>query len=504
MGNCIGRRGAVAVSISVLCMAAGSAAGQASRQAEAPAPPTSPRPGTGGGPPPPYTPVRWNEDYSYLHDPAKRTDFLDRLKYIPLGDDPQTYLSFGGSARYRYELFNNNNFGAGPQDDDGFHLTRLLAHADLHLGPMLRGFVQIKSSMVDGREGGPRPIDADEFDVQQAFVDVKLPLPVGRDDVSVTLRGGRQDLLFGAQRLVGPLDWSNTRRTFEGGRGIFQLSKADTLDLFWVRPVVVEKEEPNVGDEKTSFAGVYNTLSLPALLGEAAAVKLETYGFILNRSDASFAAEGTADEDRYTIGARLYGAPKPFDFDLEAAYQFGKYGSGDISAWMVASEVGYTLADAALAPRLFLGFDIASGDDDPGDGDLGTFNQLFPTQHIYFGYIDVIGRQNIIDLHPGLELQLLKEARHAKKVTLRAEHHLFWRESDDDAVYSAAGTVLRADNGSGAAYIGQETDLLLNWQIDRHWSAYVGYSHFFPGDFIQETGPAGDIDFVYAALQFTF
>jgi len=137
-------------------------------------------------------------------------------------------------------------------------------------------------------------------------------------------------------------------------------------------------------------------------------------------------------------------------------------------------------------------------------GDLETFNQLFPLGHAYFGYIDVIGRQNIIDLHPGLELQLLKEARHAKKVTLRAEHHLFWRESDDDAVYSAAGTVLRADNGSGAAYIGQETDLLLNWQIDRHWSAYVGYSHFFPGDFIQETGPAGDIDFVYAALQFTF
>jgi hypothetical protein len=426
------------------------------------------------------------------------------LKYIPLGDDPQTYLSFGGSARYRYELFNNNNFGAGPQDDTGYHLTRLLAHADLHLGPMLRGFVQLKSSMEDGRVGGPRPIDADEFDVQQAFVDLKLPLPAGRDNPSVTLRGGRQDLLFGAQRLVGPLDWSNTRRTFEGGRGILQLSRADTLDLFWVRPVIFEKEEPNVGDEKTSFAGVYNTLSLPALFGADAGVKLEAYGFILNRSDASFAAEGTADEDRYTVGARLSGAPKPFDFDLEAAYQFGKFGGGDISAWMVATEVGYALADAPLAPRLFLGFDAASGDHDPGDGDLGTFNQLFPTVHAFFGYIDVIGRQNIVDLHPGLEVQFLKDARYAKKLSLRAEHHLFWRESTSDAVYNAPGAVLRAGGGSGESYIGAETDLLLNWQIDRHWSAYVGYSHFFPGDFIRATGPAGDIDFVYAALQFTF
>src|SRR6266550_9641801 len=51
-------------------------------------PPTSPRPGTGGGPPPPYTLVRWNEDYSYLRDPAKRTDFFDAVKYVPIGDNP--------------------------------------------------------------------------------------------------------------------------------------------------------------------------------------------------------------------------------------------------------------------------------------------------------------------------------------------------------------------------------------------------------------------------------
>ena len=79
---------------------------------------------------PVYTPVRYNEDYLYLREPAKRTDFLDPLKYIPLNDAGDWYLSLGGSARYRYELFNNNNFGAGPQDDDGFHLLRLLAHAD--------------------------------------------------------------------------------------------------------------------------------------------------------------------------------------------------------------------------------------------------------------------------------------------------------------------------------------------------------------------------------------
>ena len=34
--------------------------------------------------PPVYNILRYEEDYSYLRDPAKRTDWLDPLKFIPL------------------------------------------------------------------------------------------------------------------------------------------------------------------------------------------------------------------------------------------------------------------------------------------------------------------------------------------------------------------------------------------------------------------------------------
>lgn len=452
-------------------------------------------------PPPPYTPVRWNEDYTYLRDPARRRDLFDPIKYIPLNDEGDWYLSLGGQARYRYELFNNNNFGAGPQDDTGFHLTRVMAHADLHVGKNLRGFFQLKSAMEDGRAGGPRPPDADEFDIEQAFVDLKLP--VG-ESASVTLRGGRQNLVYGVHRLIGPLDWTNARRTFEGGKVIVSLSRTHSLDLFWVRPVLIDKEEPNDGDSDTSFSGAYDTLSLPKLWGEKSKSQLELYALALNRQNASFPGAGIGDEDRYTVGVRFSSAPKPFDIDVEADYQFGKFDSGDISAWSLAVEGGYTFEALPLSPRAYLGLDIASGDDDPADEDLQTFNQLFPTGHPFFGYIDVIGRQNIIDVHPGAELTILKEARHAKKVALRCDYHLFWRQSDEDAVYNAGGGVLRADLGSDETYIGSELDLLLNWQIDRHAAVYFGYSHFFAGDFIDDTGPAADIDFVYAALTYTF
>ena len=64
--------------------------------------------------------------------------------------------------------------------------------------------------------------------------------------------------------------------------------------------------------------------------------------------------------------------------------------------------------------------------------------------------------------------------------------------------------IQRADGGSDAGFIGSKLDLLLNWQFDRHTAAYLGYSHFFAGDFIDESGPGEDIDFFYAAITYTF
>ncbi len=58
--------------------------------------------------PPPYTILRYTERYSYLADPAKRTDPFDAYKYIPLDpENTESYLSFGGEIRERYEQSHN-------------------------------------------------------------------------------------------------------------------------------------------------------------------------------------------------------------------------------------------------------------------------------------------------------------------------------------------------------------------------------------------------------------
>lgn len=69
--------------------------------------------------------IRFDEDWSPLHDPRLRTDRLDMLKYIPLrSSNEQSYLSLGGEFRGVYERMQNNNWSATPYATNGFGLQR--------------------------------------------------------------------------------------------------------------------------------------------------------------------------------------------------------------------------------------------------------------------------------------------------------------------------------------------------------------------------------------------
>src|SRR5581483_5332910 len=158
---------------------------------------------------------------------------------------------------------------------------------------------------------------------------------------------------------------------------------------------------------------------------------------------------------------------------------------------------GYTLPIEELTPRLYFEFDYASGDNRAG-GSVGTFNQLYPNGHAYLGYIDFIGRQNIISPSAGVSLVPVRD------LTLSLQQYLFWRASDRDAVYNKSGGVLRAGAASRARYIGAETDLLATYNFTRHLQGYAGYSFFASGGFIDKTGPDRNSNFFYGALQYTF
>jgi hypothetical protein len=133
---------------------------------------------------------------------------------------------------------------------------------------------------------------------------------------------------------------------------------------------------------------------------------LDTYYLGLDRQQATF-QRGTAHEVRHSLGARFSRAiateKAGWDFDYEALWQFGTFGSANINAWTVASETGYRLPNVPLKPRFSAKADISSGDD-PRTSTLGTFNPLFPKGN-YFGVLATTGPGpiNFIDVHPRAE-----------------------------------------------------------------------------------------------------
>ena len=58
-------------------------------------------------PSPAYEALRYDEDFSVLRDPARRTDPLDVLKFIPLDAASDRWLTLGGESRSRYEYFSH-------------------------------------------------------------------------------------------------------------------------------------------------------------------------------------------------------------------------------------------------------------------------------------------------------------------------------------------------------------------------------------------------------------
>lgn len=429
--------------------------------------------------------LRQNEDWSGLagFDDSQTKDFFDPVKYIPLSDDDKFWMSFGGQVRLRLEGWNNFDFNR--EFDDTILLTRIRLHTDIHAGKYLRLFAEMKSVFSTDRDlpGGRRTLDVDELALQQAFADIILPMG---DSGKLTLRPGRQMLLYGRQRLVSPLDWSNTMRTWQGFQGFLDFDQWK-ISGFWTQFVPVKKYEHNEADADEPFGGIYAT-GMPGTAG----IVLDGYWLYRKRK--------LLDDERQTIGGRIFGTfgQKRLDYDFEAAYQTGDSGDKDVRAFMVGSQFGYRFIETRFKPRVYVGFDYGSGDKDPNDGKVGTFDQTYPLGHLYLGYIDVVGRQNIISPNVGFTLSPLKN------LTFEATGLFFWRAREDDALYNAGSAALRQGAPGTSLEVGQEIDILLKYTYNIHTGLLLGYSHFFPGDFIRQTGPDDPIDFLYTSLEFTF
>jgi hypothetical protein len=434
-----------------------------------------------------YKKLRYEEDYSYLRA-TKGKDFFDPIKYIPLTKGGNFYLSLGGEIREHYEFTEHPGWGSDPQDPHGTLLQRYVFHGDLHLGENIRFFGQLLSALENGRKGGPSPVDEDKLTFQNAFLD--LGFPVGSNG-SLTLRGGRQEILLGSGRLVDVRQGPNVRRKFDGGRVLFDIRNWQ-INGIAVRPA---QDKPGVFDDGTdqgrALWGLYNTGPITWLPGS---IDLYYLGF---QNEHAQYNQGTGRETRNSLGARFWGNPGTWDYNWEFVYQWGNFGSGDIQAWTAASITGYTWSSLPLTPRVGLSANIASGDHNPDDKNLETFNPVFPRGN-YFSELAQLGPYNFFNVDPSLALKLWRG------MSLTSDIDFFWRQRTGDGIYSPSGSLLRSSSGSKARYVGTIISFNALQQIGRHLAATAIYTHFFPGHFIRETGPDQDIDYYEFTMEFLF
>lgn len=402
----------------------------------------------------------------------------------------QWRVTFGGEFRPFYEIYDGYNWGAGPEDNSGYYLQRVMFHADVRMADRARVFVEWKSGVETGRVGGPRPPDEDRLDVNQAYVDFRAgPSTTSR----VTLRLGRQEMDFGDGNLVSYREGPNVRRGYDGPRVIVNLTRWQ-LDGFLVRPV---ETDPGVFDDgwdrAQAFWGLYASAQEPVagILGRP-----EVYYFGLKREMVRY-DQGTDRETRHTVGARAVHKKGGLDYWLEGTFQFGSFGLGRIRAWKHVQVYGYTFDAARLRPRIGLNFAMSSGDKNPLDRNLQTFHPLFP-KGLYYGYIDNTGSLNATVLHPSATLKI------ARQLTLRNEVFLFWRQRTTDGVYSQPGFFLRTGQQSDAHFVGTLGQVELAWRVTPQTTAILQAGRYWVGKYLRDTPPARDLTYFSAKVSYKF
>jgi hypothetical protein len=443
-------------------------------------------------------------------------------------------LVFDVQERVRGELRENNfDFSSdvdGPTDD-AFLLQRLRLGALVKPVRWFKAYVQGQDSrefeskrknvpFVGGSEGD------DPLDLRQAFVELG-----NSADFPLIAKVGRQELIYGDERLVGAFDWNNFSRTFDAVKLRYDKpAQKFWVDAFAAHVVEIRRFGPsenrgwtfNDANWQDTLAGVYgSTTWIPKQT-------TDLYFLYRNKKDndpvyqddlGNRARPYDIAQEVYTLGARVKSLPgtlSGFDYEAEGAYQFGRAQGRigpdypnmagadlDHSAFAFEARAGYTFEDLGWKPRIGVEYSLASGDTDPNDDKNDAFMNLFPTNHKFYGYMDLFAWKNIHN--PSVSLKL---APH-EKVTVQFDMHAFWLYTNEDAWYRAnAVATVRSLNRDANTFVGSEFDLTIAWNPVPYLRLLAGYSHFFAGDYLLDTAvlPLGDddADFGYLQAMLTF
>ena len=272
---------------------------------------------------------------------------------------------------------------------------------------------------------------------------------------------GRQRLKKGNERLIGQSDYGNISNSFDVVR--YQGQK---VDLFAGELGVQASESKNM----RIYGGSYDWRA-----GETMVVG--THDIV----------KGLAD-DIVTVDQLYRPTFGRTHLDLEAAAQLGHKEDVQQRAWAVSGRVTQTLSSKLSC---WVEANAASGGT-TSDGTATAFNNLYPTNHGYYGIADMQGWSNMGEIAAEAGYKLKRELK------LSAEYHHYWLHDATDGWYGNGGSINKigsssyiSPTGAFGKDIGQEVSVEAMWDLDKNKQFSTGIADFMPGRFVESFVPAG-------------
>lgn len=302
-----------------------------------------------------------NANASNAAGAATRNERIDALLKAFEGVDLFGEFRIRPEWQYNYSFDRDNLSCTGSvcrttDDTREFTGMRTQLGVDVKPGGAFSGRLVVQDSRVWGAERGSDTGLATANDDTRQSLDVREAWLEARAG-SFAAQGGRLTLKYGDQRLVGPLEWTNVGRSFDGVRLKYETPAVKSH--LWGTALAEQDSDiagnttavgvRNLDLDDAYFVGWYNTLTLheqfqaePYYLGRYFSYVQRTQPIL--RSDSATASGGvpvitsedrSRDRDRlHTLGMRLTNrtvndgkrAPGAFDYTLEYAHQSGRTG----------------------------------------------------------------------------------------------------------------------------------------------------------------------------------
>ncbi len=428
-----------------------------------------------------YKPLFYDNNFAYINNPLYTDHFPgDHLKQMRLPFGCDSTLDIGGQyrARYHHEV-NMRGLGLTGNDDDFLlHRTRIFMNAKI--GDRFRAYVEYLDAESNYENFPPRAIEVNRSDILNLFVDYKLI-----DDCcggSLTARAGRQELLYGSERLISPLDWANTRRTFDGLK-FFWTDDCWNIDFFYTKPVAVDPHNFDSPIEEQDFFGGWGTYK---------AIKDQTIDIYALQFNNGL---GMNNFQYTTLGGRWLGTECDWLWELEGGLQFGQNtdGSGHDAGFFTAG-FGRKWPKHCWKPQILAYYDWANGGNLRGAGQ--GFNHLFPLAHKYLGFMDLFGRSNIET--PNVQFTCQPH----EKLKVLVWYYYFFLQNGNDTPYNVNMSPFNPANPPASRDLGHEIDLTVTYSLNPRMDILVGYSHFFAGQYYANTAPGFSADASFFYLQY--